>query len=158
MNTITDTCGGCQCGAIRYRLNGRPRMLYVCHCRDCQKQSSSAFGMSLIVAREDLEFTRGGERLKTWDTLGDDGALKRCAFCPDCGTRIYHAGPETESTLSIKAGSLDDTRGLKPVAQIWLGSAQPWVAVERDRYRCFEQEPDDEEALAELWRRACEDE
>jgi len=50
-------------------------MLYVCHCRDCQKQSSSAFGMSLIVSLDDVEFLQGRDLLKTWDTRGDDGLV-----------------------------------------------------------------------------------
>ena len=41
--------GGCQCGSIRYRIKQEANMLYACHCRDCQKQSGSAFGLSLIV-------------------------------------------------------------------------------------------------------------
>jgi len=40
--------GGCQCGAVRYAVAAEPLRLYVCHCRECQKQSGSAFGMSLI--------------------------------------------------------------------------------------------------------------
>ncbi len=152
MNSRQEKTGGCQCGTVRYRLSGEPQMLYACHCTDCQKQSSSAFGMSLIVARADVEITAGQERLKTWDTHGDDGVLKRCAFCCDCGTRIYHTGESNDDPLSIKAGSLDDTRWLRPVAQIWLQSAQPWIDVDPRRYRCFATEPDDEAELAELWR------
>jgi hypothetical protein len=145
--------GGCQCGSIRYRLSGPPKMLYACHCSDCQKQSSSAFGMSLIMNRTDVDFTRGGEQLKTWDTRGEDGRLKRCAFCPRCGSRIYHASEPEDETISIKAGSLDNTRGLRPVAHIWLQSAQPWLDIEDARVHRFEREPDDRSLLAELWRR-----
>ena len=47
MNTDLAANGGCQCGKIRYRLIAEPLMLYICHCSDCQKQSASAFGMSL---------------------------------------------------------------------------------------------------------------
>jgi hypothetical protein len=152
MTASDNKTGGCQCGAVRYRLKGSPRMLYVCHCSDCQKQSSSAFGMSLIVDGTDIEFTRGAGRLKTWDTRGDDGGLKRCAFCPECGTRIYHAPEADDEPISIKAGSLDDTAWLRPVAQIWLQSAQPWVDIDRERYRCYRREPDDEAELELLWR------
>ena len=48
--------GGCQCGAIRYRLLRAPLALYACHCLHCQKQSSSAFGMSMWVERNAVEF------------------------------------------------------------------------------------------------------
>lgn len=152
MNVESETTGGCQCGAVRYRLTGAARMLYVCHCTDCQKQSSSAFGMSLIVEHAALEFTRGAELLKSWDTRGDDGEIKRCAFCPACGTRIYHASEYDDEPISIKAGSLDDTGNLEPIAQIWLASAQPWISIDRQRFRCFEGEPDDEAELERLWR------
>jgi hypothetical protein len=152
MNSKHELTGGCQCGAVRYRLSGTGRMLYACHCRDCQKQSSSAFGMSLIVDRAQVEITAGLDRLRTWDTHGDDAALKRCAFCADCGTRLYHAPASEDEPISIKAGSLDDTGWLRPVAQIWLKSAQPWVGVERERFRCFDREPDDEAELEALWQ------
>ena len=134
--------GGCQCGNIRYRLSGEPVTLYVCHCSDCQKQSGSAFGMSLIVAPQQIELTRGADTLRSWDTPGGDGHTKRCYYCPDCGTRIMHGSDDATQNLSIKAGSLDDTRGLQPLAHIWLRSAQPWVEVDRDRYLCFDAEPD----------------
>ncbi len=123
MPASTRQTGGCQCGAVRYELRHEGKALYACHCRDCQKQSSSAFGMSLIVAPEDLRFVRGQNRLRSWDTRGDDGRIKRCHFCPDCGTRIYHGSDRADEDISIKAGSLDDTAALSPVAQIWLKSA-----------------------------------
>ena len=52
--------GGCQCGDVRYEITGDPLALYICHCRECQKQSASAFGMSLEVKRSD--FTPHEER------------------------------------------------------------------------------------------------
>lgn len=151
MHPAIGKTGGCQCAAVRYELIGIPKMLYACHCSDCQKQSASAFGMSLIMSRDDVNFSQGQERLKTWDTRGENGAIKRCAFCPDCGTRIFHASKREDRPISIKAGSLDDTRWLQPVAHIWLRSAQPWVEIDHRHFRCFAQEPDDESALARLW-------
>jgi hypothetical protein len=44
--------GGCQCGKVRYRLDGEPLALTMCHCTECQRQSGSAFGMSLGVASD----------------------------------------------------------------------------------------------------------
>ena len=35
--------GGCQCGAVRYRLEAEPTGVNVCHCRMCQKASGGPF-------------------------------------------------------------------------------------------------------------------
>ena len=44
--------GGCQCAKVRYRVDGQPVAVGVCHCTECQRQSGSAFGMSFIVPKE----------------------------------------------------------------------------------------------------------
>jgi hypothetical protein len=118
-------------------------MSYACHCHDCQKQSVSAFGMSLIMESQRVDIVRGAERLQSWYTPGDKGEIKRCYFCPDCGSRIMHGSAKPEDDVSIKAGSLDDTSRLRPEAHIWLQSAQPWIRIDREQYACSEAEPDD---------------
>ncbi len=35
--------GGCQCGAVRYRLVAEPTGVNICHCRMCQKASGGPF-------------------------------------------------------------------------------------------------------------------
>ena len=47
--------GQCQCGNIRYRVRGEPLTFYTCHCLDCQKQSVSAFGLSMWVMSDEFE-------------------------------------------------------------------------------------------------------
>lgn len=142
--------GQCQCGNIRYRLIGEPLTLYICHCLHCQKQSSSAFGMSLWINRDDIEFLSG--ELKFWTTTGDSGATKMCAFCANCGSRIYHASDDDQAPLSLKAGTLNDTSGLRPVAHIWTKRAQPWVSIDQEPDCCYDEEPPSDEELLRLWR------
>ena len=55
----TPLAGGCQCGAVRYRLKAAPLPPVVCHCTECQKQTASAFGMTLPVLRQDLHLMSG---------------------------------------------------------------------------------------------------
>jgi hypothetical protein len=116
--------GGCQCGHIRYELCGEPLALAVCHCKECQRQSGSAFGMSLAVADGAFQLRSGV--LKTFEVKCDSGRIKTCAFCPECGTRIYH---QTNSGMSIKAGTLDETSGLKPDSHYWTMRKQSWVMI-----------------------------
>ena len=53
MRTDTIT-GGCQCGAVRYTLKPNSYRIYACHCLECQKQSASAFGLSMPLKFKDL--------------------------------------------------------------------------------------------------------
>ena len=156
MSVAADQEGGCQCGAIRYRLLRAPVALYACHCRNCQKQSSSAFGLSMWVERDAVTFS--GAEPRTYRTRGDSGREKLCAFCPDCGTRLYHAGggvrAEGSTMLSMKAGTLDDTSAVAPTCHLWTKRAQPWMAPVLERDICFDAEPDTEEALLAQWRHA----
>lgn len=116
--------GGCQCGHVRYEILSEPLGLAVCHCRDCQRQSSSAFGMSLSVPRGAFALRSG--TLKTFEVTCDSGRIKTCSFCPECGTRIHH---QTERGMSLKAGTLDDTSWLKPDAHYWTARKQPWIEI-----------------------------
>jgi hypothetical protein len=119
-----DIAGGCQCGNIRYRLEGGPFEVVACHCIDCQRQSGSAFGMSLALKPDQFVLISG--KLKNFIVTTDGGRTKTCAFCPACGTRIHH---RSTRGLSVKAGTLDDTSGLKPTAHYWTKRKQPWVVI-----------------------------
>lgn len=119
--------GGCQCGAVRYEVAGPVQRLLVCHCQDCQRQSSSAFGMTMVVAEADFRITRGA--VKTFASAAQSGRAKLGAFCPDCGSRIYHTAEMRPGTVSVKPGTLDDTSWLKPEMHVWTCRKQPWVVI-----------------------------
>lgn len=134
----TKGSGGCQCGTIRYEITGAPIRTIACHCTDCQKQSGSAFGMTLVVNEADFQLTKGEPKI--WTSQSDAGRAKLGAFCPDCGTRVYHKPEWRKGMISIKPGTLDDTRRLKPDMHLWTGSKQPWVVIP-DGVEAYETQP-----------------
>lgn len=132
--------GGCQCGAVRYESSGEPQALYVCHCAECRKQSASAFGMSLVVARSGLRVTRGTPGF--WTRRADSGRHVRCAFCPDCGSRLWHERQAIAETVTIKAGSLDEPVDMTSAVHIWTSRKLPGVIIPDDALQ-YPQEPPD---------------
>ena len=130
--------GGCQCGTIRYEVVGMPKRLLVCHCSDCQRQSGSAFGMTMVVNEADFRLIKGN--LKTYASKSTAGRAKLGAFCPECGTRIYHKPEWRKGTVSVKPGALDDTSWLKPEMHLWTSRKQPWVIVP-DGVEAYEKQP-----------------
>lgn len=121
--------GGCQCGAVRYRITDERLTTYACHCRECQKQSASAFGLSVPAAKSSFKIT--GET-GAWRRPTDNGSYTDCYFCKICGTRIYHAGANRPGMVTIKGGLMDNAADLVPVAHIWTASKQAWVVLPGD--------------------------
>jgi len=121
--------GGCQCGQVRYEITAEPLKLTACHCRECQKQSGSAFGMGLWIASGDLR-VRG--RLKSYTRTADSGKPMTGVFCPECGVRLYHIPSYDQDIYLLKPGTLDDTKGLRPTRMVWTRRKQPWVVIPDD--------------------------
>ena len=138
--------GGCQCGAVRYSLKAPPLVFYLCHCTDCQKQSSSAFGESVRVRTVDVEVS--GD-IALYTGTADSGRGKYCQFCPSCGTRLFHGRTPNAEAFNIKGGSLDDARWLKPSGHIWTRSKQAFFCIGEDEIS-YEQQPD-YEVLTKRW-------
>ena len=130
--------GGCQCGAAAYSISAEPLAIYVCHCRECQKQSASAFGISVSVAKEHFHLERG--EVRTWSRLADSGRTLDCQFCAACGTRLWHEGPDW-TELSVKGGSLDQPVDLRDAIHIWTSRKLAGVVIP-DHVRQFPEEPD----------------
>jgi hypothetical protein len=130
--------GGCQCGAVRYQVTGQPIAVSVCHCRECQRQSGSAFGMSMIVPREAFRLLAG--EMKSFTRNSDSGRPVTCSFCGECGTRIHHEVRYMAGVLNIKPGTLDDTSFLAPSTEVWSMRRYPWVQLATIE-RSFEGQP-----------------
>jgi hypothetical protein len=119
--------GGCQCGAMRYELSGKPLEVYICHCSECRKQSASASGISVIVSRQVFRLTQGEPNF--WSRPTDTGNTLRCAFCPNCGTRLWHQRLGATETLSVKGGSLDHPINVERAIHIWTSRRLPGIII-----------------------------
>lgn len=127
---MTVSTGGCQCGAVRYTLSAPPTETYVCHCRECRRQSASAFGISVIAPAAALTVTRGAP--KSWARRTDGGARLDCFFCPDCGARLWHRASRAPDEISVKGGSLDDPPDLTGARHIWTSRKLSGVLIPDD--------------------------
>lgn len=138
--------GGCQCDAVRYRIEVPKLIVYACHCRDCQKHTTSACALSIPVSFAALEIDGP---ISTFTRATDSGTTTECAFCTNCGTRMYHRSARSPDMVTLKGGTLDDTSTLIPLAHVWTSRKQPWVCLPDDVPQ-YETQPEDLKA----WRDA----
>lgn len=116
--------GGCLCGAVRYTITAEPAMQVICHCKNCQRQSGSAW--SMIEGVPEAAVTIDGTP-KSYEDHGDSGGSVVRQFCGTCGSPLFSRVASAPGMLFIKAGTLDDTSGFDPKVQIWTKSRQHWV-------------------------------
>ncbi|MFQ5564252.1 MAG: GFA family protein [Parvularculaceae bacterium] len=132
--------GGCHCGALRFEISAAPLTVYCCHCTNCQKITTSAFAISMIIPEAAFVFTKGEAKRIEW--AADSGAERYGWFCGECGGRIAHGQTPSNGFLSLRAGTLDNSRWLKPVGHIWTKSAQSWMKFAEDDLICETQPTD----------------
>jgi hypothetical protein len=113
--------GGCQCGAVRYRLMANPTDNNVCHCRMCQKASGGPFMAFGGVPMTDFIVTRGAISSFSSSDIAERG------FCAQCGTPLTYRGVGSDR-ISVTLGSLDDPNAAEPVIQLGVESRVRWLA------------------------------
>jgi hypothetical protein len=91
--------GGCQCGAVRFRVDSDLGEASICHCRMCQKATGGLFGPYVSAAATDVFWTRG-ERKR----FQSSNKVHR-GFCGDCGTPLTFEYDGAHIGLAI--GALD---------------------------------------------------
>jgi hypothetical protein len=121
---VSPMTGGCLCGAVRYESTGEPGFALLCHCRDCQRQSGSAFAAGWRVPAAGFRVTQGEPKL--YVRAADSGNEITRAFCPDCGTMLFLRVSARPDLVAIRVGTLDDPSAFRPEADIFVKSAQPW--------------------------------
>ena len=83
---MPEMTGGCLCGQVRYSANTEPAFVGVCHCKNCQKQTGTAF--SVLVGIPKTAMSIQGQ-LKTFHDTGDSGQAVDRNFCPECGSPVF---------------------------------------------------------------------
>lgn len=118
--------GACQCGGVKYQLLAAPLMVIACHCKECQKLSTSAFSITALVDADAVKFQ--GEMVE-WSRTADSGNINGAKFCPVCGNRIYHFNPKEPGKIKLKPSNLSDTSIIKPTTHVWVSEKQDWYVI-----------------------------
>jgi hypothetical protein len=111
--------GGCQCGAVRFRIEGELTRPSICHCRMCQRAIGAPFGAFAIVPPGGLVWTREAP------AYFQSSNVARRAFCAKCGTSLTW---ESDISIDIALFALDDPAPFAPVIQLFAENSAAWLA------------------------------
>lgn len=110
--------GGCQCGAVRFRIEGGLGRASICHCRMCQKATGNFFAP--LVTAKDLVWIKGEPA-----RFRSSNKVQR-GFCPKCGTPLTFE-PDGKKHIEVFIGALDDPEAAEPVLQVGVESELSYV-------------------------------
>jgi hypothetical protein len=118
--------GGCDCRAVRYRMESSPLFVHCCHCRWCQRESGASFALNAMIEADRV--TNVGVEPEVVDTPSASGSGQKIARCPKCRLAVFShyagAGPIIKF---VRVGTLDNPDLLSPDIHIFTESKQPWV-------------------------------
>ncbi len=85
----------------------------------------------MLVESVNLEVT--GAEQDVFPFTGGGGATYDMISCGKCGTSLWGGAQGSEAGLVyVRAGTLDNTKGVKPLAHIYTESKQDWVILPGD--------------------------
>ena len=119
--------GGCACRRARYRLNAMPMFVHCCHCRDCQRQTGSAFVINALIESNRVEMLSGETHAIAVPT--DSGSPHVIHRCPACATALWSCYGWRRELSFVRVGTLDEPSALPPDVHIYTRSKLPWVAL-----------------------------
>ena len=114
--------GGCLCGAVRFRAEGEPLNVRICHCRTCQKAMGSPFYARALFPQEALSVE--GETVR----YASSEAIDR-VFCRACGTRLFSRRRNGTAT-GVALAAFDDRNAFAPTEHIWVAEKMDWVKLD----------------------------
>jgi hypothetical protein len=114
--------GGCLCGAVRFKTEGEPVNVRICHCRNCQKAMGSPFFARALFDQSAL--TVEGETGR----YASSAALDR-VFCKVCGSRLF-AWRKSGAMAGVALAAFDDRNAFTPTDHMWVTEKMDWVKLD----------------------------
>jgi hypothetical protein len=121
--------GGCACGRVRYEMASEPIFTQACHCRDCQRQSGTAFAHNAMIETDRLKVDGATDAVTLPTPSGGGQVVVRCTACK---TALFSHYGGSDKVAFLRVGTLDDPDAFPPQIHVWTKSRQPWVVLPDD--------------------------
>lgn len=122
--------GQCFCGAVRFRMHGAPMFVHCCHCRDCQRQSGSAFAVNGLIEAERVDLLEGEPVATRMAT--ESGYPHDIYRCPSCQSALWSDYGGRTWLRFLRMATLDDPSAFAPDVHIYTRSKVAWLSLPED--------------------------
>jgi len=126
---MTRRLARCACGALELSCEGDPVRSSLCHCKDCQRRTGSAFSVAVFYPR-DAVTPRGTS--KTFSRPSLAGPAVTFHFCPECGSNVWWAPARMPERIGVALGAFADPGFAPPEQSVWTRDKHAWVTLPPD--------------------------
>ncbi|MCF1710542.1 GFA family protein [Tabrizicola sp. J26] len=125
--------GICRCGRLVIEVSAPPLMTAACHCRGCQRMSSSAFSLTAIFPAAAFHVVAG-----TPVKGGAQGPELDHYFCPDCKTWMFTRIVGMDDIVNVRPTMFDRPDWCDPFIETMTSARLPWASTPaRHSYAAF---------------------
>ncbi len=128
--------GKCECGKVRFEIDGEIEDFSHCHCSQCRRMHGAAFGTFAGVKIENFRYTSPTDTVTAYESAPSN---KRY-FCNVCGSNILGHLVSDPERYYVAMGVIDGNPEHPEEYHIWVGSKAPWYTISGDAPQ-YEEEP-----------------
>ena len=135
---LTPIVARCNCGQFSIELEGEPKFVNACACRNCQRQGSGPLGVGVFFPKQALKSQTGTS--KAYSRSTDKGHQATQHFCPECGSEIYWTTGAVPDCVGVSWGAMEDPKQFKPNWVVWARSLPDWLEIKNIKH--FDTQPE----------------
>lgn len=120
--------GRCECGRVRYEIDGEITDLSHCHCSQCRRLHGAAYATFAGVARDGFRYVSGETDLSIYPSSDTSDRV----FCAVCGSNILVDFKPEPGVLYVCMGTVDGDPPHPVAYHQFVGSKAPWHEITDD--------------------------
>jgi hypothetical protein len=128
--------GRCECGAVKYRVDGKIEDFSHCHCSQCRRLHGAAFASFGGVLRTEFSYVSGQSDLSRYQSSPSHERI----FCRVCGSNILVDLEQEPESLYLTMGTMEGNPDCPAAYHIYVGSKAPWHTI-NDQLSRYDEEP-----------------
>ncbi len=120
--------GRCECGRIRYEVDGDIEDFSHCHCSQCRRLHGAAYATFAGISRHKFRYISGETDIKIYASSESNDRV----FCAECGSNILVDPKQEPEVLYISMSTVDGDPPRPTGYHAFVGSKAPWHEITDD--------------------------
>jgi len=120
--------GHCECGRVRFEVDGEIEDYSHCHCSQCRRLHGAAYATFAGVARDKFRYLSGESEVAVYASSEKNDRV----FCATCGSNILVATNQEPDVYYLSMSAINGNPPRPPAYHNFVGSKAQWHEITDD--------------------------